>query len=110
MELERQKCVSCEGKVEALSHEEANQLILDTPGWEIIDDRIEKTFKFSDFHEAMDFANQIAHIADEENHHPDLYIAWGKARVELSTHKVGGLSKNDFIMAAKINKLVEDEE
>jgi 4a-hydroxytetrahydrobiopterin dehydratase len=78
-----------------------------TPGWEIGEKSIERTFRFKNFVAAMDFANKITAIAEEENHHPDLHISWGKVRVELSTHSVGGLSINDFIVAAKINKLLE---
>ncbi len=93
--------------IEPLKPAEAAKLGEQTPGWEIADKSIERTFKFKNFVEAMDFANRITHIAEEENHHPDLHISWGKVRVELSTHSVGGLSVNDFAVAAKINKLLE---
>ena len=64
-----------------------------------------REFKFKDFAEAMEFANKIAAIAEEEGHHPDLTVSWGSVGVELSTHSVGGLSENDFIVAAKIDKI-----
>ena len=67
---------------------------------------ISKSFKFKDFKEAFDFAAKVAAIAEEEDHHPDLSISWGRVEVELSTHSIGGLSENDFIVAAKIDKIV----
>ncbi len=107
MELAEKRCVSCEGGTEPLSPEEAHELGTQVPDWEIRDGRIERTFGFTNFVEAMDFANRITPLAEQENHHPDLHISWGKVRVELSTHKIGGLSENDFILAAKIDKLAE---
>ena len=109
MELSEQKCVPCSVGTPPLSREEMLDMAQQTPGWEIMDNKIERTFKFRNFVEAMRFANRITKVAEEENHHPDLHISWGKVRVELSTHSVGGLSTNDFIVAAKINKLSEDE-
>lgn len=107
MQLAEKKCIPCEGGVEPLSIEQARKLGEQILGWEIDDKHIEKTFAFADFAQAMEFANKIARIAEEENHHPELHISWGKVRVELSTHKIGGLSENDFILAAKIDKLIE---
>lgn len=105
MKLAAKRCVPCEGGVEPLSPEEARELGTQVPDWEVHEDRIERTFEVGDFVEAMDFANRITPIAEQENHHPDLHISWGKVRVELSTHKIGGLSENDFILAAKIDEL-----
>lgn len=105
MVLAEQKCVSCEENMPPLSKDEIEDLSKEVPEWEIKDKSIERTFKFSNFVEAMKFANRITNVAEEENHHPDLHISWGKVRVELSTHKIGGLSPNDFILAAKIDKL-----
>lgn len=107
MRLEEQKCVPCEGGIEPLKRDEAENLLKQTPGWEIKDNKIEKTLKFPNFVEAMKFANRITNIAEEENHHPVLHISWGKMRIELSTHAIGGLSINDFVLAAKINQLEE---
>jgi len=104
MNLADQKC---ESGVDPLKPEEAAKLGEQTPGWEIAEKSIERTFKFKNFVEAMRFANRITAIAEEENHHPDLHISWGKVIVELSTHSVDGLSINDFIVAAKINRLME---
>ncbi|MCL5103660.1 MAG: 4a-hydroxytetrahydrobiopterin dehydratase [Armatimonadetes bacterium] len=105
MELAGQKCAPCSVETPPLKREEALDLVQQTPGWEILDGKIERTFKFPNFVEAILFANRITTVAEEENHHPDLHISWGKVRVELSTHAIGGLSKNDFIVAAKINKM-----
>lgn len=105
MALEQEKCVACEGTQDRLPDETACEMLAQVPGWEMIDNAIQRTFSVANFVTAMDLANQITPLAEQENHHPDLHISWGKVRVELSTHKVGGLSKNDFILAAKINQL-----
>ena len=108
MALEQQRCVSCEGLTAKLSDQDARNMLGQTPGWERSGDTIMREFKFSNFVEAMDFANRIAKIAEEENHHPDLHISYGKVKVDLSTHRVGGLSTNDFIVAAKISRLWDE--
>ncbi len=84
-----------------------------TMPWEVADGnpstglgaRIRKEFRFKNFKEALDFVNKVGDIAEQENHHPDIFLAWGKVVVELSTHAIGGLSENDFILAAKIESL-----
>lgn len=108
MELAEQKCIPCEGGVAPIQGEDLKILLTQTPEWEAKGDHIERTLKFPNFVEAMRFANRITKIAEEENHHPDLHISWGKITIELSTHAIGGLSINDFILAAKINKLYEE--
>lgn len=111
MKLADHKCAACEGAVEKLSIEEINQHIQQIPGWELVQDNtIQRSFAFANFTHAMDFAKEIAAIAEQENHHPELHISWGKVRVELSTHSVGGLSINDFIEAAKISRVWEKTE
>lgn len=76
-------------------------------GWELVDGakQIEKSFTFKDFKDALAFANRVGAIAEAEQHHPEIEIAWGKVEIELSTHAIGGLSENDFIVAAKIDAL-----
>lgn len=108
MQLSEQKCVPCEGGVQPLSVEESQELLKQVPDWELHENRIERTLKFADFVQAMRFANRLTQVAEEENHHPDLHISWGKMRIEFTTHAIGGLSQNDFIMAARVNKLVEE--
>ncbi len=86
---------------------EATAMLTHVTGWSLSSDKkkISKQFKFKDFAEAMVFANKIAPIAEAEGHHPDLAIGWGKTAVELTTHAIGGLSENDFILAAKIDAI-----
>lgn len=75
--------------------------------WEVLDNiKLKKEFLFKDFKEAMAFVNKIAEIAEQEGHHPDLYIFYSKVKIELWTHAIGGLSENDFIMATKIDNLI----
>lgn len=105
MELAEQKCQACEGGIQPLNAEETSRLLAQVPGWELSDNMIHRTFMFKDFVQAMDFANKITIIAEEENHHPDLHISWGKVTVDLTTHKVKALSINDFVLAVKINKI-----
>lgn len=74
--------------------------------WAVVEERyLEKEFRFKDFREALSFANKVGAIAEQEGHHPDLFISWGKVKVQLSTHKIKGLSENDFILAAKCDGL-----
>jgi len=91
----------------SLTIEEIQKLLPQVPDWSV--DRegkhLSKQYAFKDFAEAMAFANKIADIAEAEDHHPDLTVAWGKVGVDLSTHSVGGLSENDFIVAAKIEEM-----
>jgi 4a-hydroxytetrahydrobiopterin dehydratase len=103
-QLVKGHCVPCEGGTKPLEkHETAKYLTLLKSSWAIIEDtKIEKRFQFKDFKEAMNFVNKIADIAEQEGHHPDIYISYNKVKIELTTHAIGGLSVNDFIMASKI--------
>ncbi|MGH9340266.1 MAG: 4a-hydroxytetrahydrobiopterin dehydratase [Acidobacteriota bacterium] len=104
--LAEKKCTACSGETEALRAEEIRLFEEKVRNWQVVDNHhIEKSFKFSDFQTALDFVNRVAEIAEEEDHHPDIYLAWGKVQVTLWTHKIGGLSENDFILAAKIDKI-----
>jgi 4a-hydroxytetrahydrobiopterin dehydratase len=107
MELAEKKCVACESGMPPMVRDAAQTLLKQLQGWTLSGDSrwISKDFKFKDFAEAMKFANAVADIAESEGHHPDLQISWGKAVVELTTHNIKGLSENDFIVAAKIDKL-----
>lgn len=100
-------CTPCQGGVPALSHDIALRLLLELgEGW-IINavGQLYKEYYFNNFIDAMIFANKVADIAELENHHPDLEIFWGKCRIKIWTHKINGLTENDFILAAKINSL-----
>jgi 4a-hydroxytetrahydrobiopterin dehydratase len=88
-----------------LAQGEAQELGLQTPEWTIREEEIEREFHFKNFRQSLTFVNQVADLAEKQNHHPDIFIAYDKVRLVLSTHKVGGLSRNDFILAAKIDLL-----
>lgn len=98
------KCEACEGNIKHLSFEEAFDLQSSTPLWSILVDEIIRDFKFDDFAQALEFVNKIGKIAEKEGHHPDINMGWGYVNVMLTTHAIKGLSKNDFIVAAKIDK------
>jgi len=107
-ELAKKKCVPCEGGVDPYTPAEAQAMMKElSKGWLLIDDAhlLVKEFRFKDFAAAMKFANLVGDIAEEENHHPDLSIGWGRVSVELTTHAIDGLSENDFILAAKIDEI-----
>ncbi len=107
MDLAAQKCIPCEGGVSPLTKDEAEALLAQLRGWELSDGakKIEKTWKFADFAKALAFVNAVGALAEAENHHPEIELAWGKVEIELSTHAIGGLSENDFILAAKIDQI-----
>ena len=90
---------------------EAEKLMPELQDWMLIDDAnlLAKSFRFKDFVETMQFVNKVAAIAEEEGHHPDMTVSYGAVTVELMTHAIGGLSENDFIVAAKIDKLGADK-
>ncbi len=104
MELKKKKCKPCEGGVPPLTKEEIPEYLKELKTeWDVIDDKkISKTFKFKNFREALDFANKVGEIAEEDQHHPDLHVYYGKVVIDLSTHAIGGLSENDFIVASKV--------
>jgi len=108
MNLTEKKCVPCEGGTPALARERVKDLLRETPEWGVDSEykKIERVFTFKDFKEAMAFVNRMADIAEAEGHHPDIKINWNKVALSLSTHSIGGLSENDFILAAKINAVV----
>lgn len=88
-----------------MSKEEAQALLERVGGWKLKENRIQKIYTFKDFKESMEFVNRVADLAEEEGHHPDIAISWNKVTLTLTTHAIGGLSQNDFILAAKINKM-----
>ena len=103
--LERKKCVPCEGGTPPLSLYDVKRLMAEVKGWDVSADfkKIWKEYVFREFIDSIHFVNETARIAEEEGHHPDLHITYNKVLVELSTHAIGGLSLNDFILAAKID-------
>lgn len=102
-----QHCVPCEGGTAPLGVEDAQGILEYMKGWTLAPDAksISREFVFKDFAEAMLFVNKVAEIAEREGHHPDITLRWNKVRLDLSTHAIGGLSNNDFIIAAQVNKL-----
>lgn len=105
--LTEKKCTVCEVGGVALIEPDISILMKELGGgWEVHDTKmIVKTFSFLDFKQTMAFVNKVADLAEEEGHHPDMHVSWGRAVIELSTHAVKGLSENDFILAAKIDRL-----
>lgn len=89
-----------------MTPDEASKYLSAVSGWQMEEGKkIKKEFKFADFRGSMDFVNRLAAVAEEEGHHPAIFISYNKVRVTLTTHAIGGLSENDFIMAAKIDRL-----
>ena len=106
MSLADQQCVPCRGGVPPLEAAKAQELLAQLePGWTInADGHLERLYTFKNFAEALAFVNRVGAIAEAEGHHPDLYLAWGKCKVELWTHKINGLTESDFYMAAKADR------
>jgi len=106
MSLADNKCIPCRGGVPPLTPDVAQTLLLQLDdGWALNSPgHLERVFSFGNFNDAMTLANAVAKIADDENHHPDLYVAWGKCRVEIWTHKIQGLTESDFYFAAKVDR------
>lgn len=104
MNLAAKKCVACEGGVPPLTGAALEPYLKEVKGWHVVENKkIMKEFTFPDFKNALAFVNKVGDIAEAEGHHPDIQLGWGKVVVELSTHAIGGLSENDFILAAKID-------
>lgn len=105
------KCVACRAGEPTLTDDEIAQLEPQLPDWQVKEvggmKRLERVFKFKNFSQALEFTNKIGAAAEEENHHPLIITEWGKVTLNWWTHKIGGLHKNDFIMAAKSDKLYQ---
>jgi len=106
------KCIPCEGSTAPLTGDELEQfkarLEAEAPGWEIVkQQKLVKKYKFPDFRAALEFVNKIGAIAETEGHHPDIKFGWGYVEITLSTHAIGGLSENDFVLAAKISSVIK---
>jgi 4a-hydroxytetrahydrobiopterin dehydratase len=108
--LASRSCVPCRGGVEPLSPEAARGLLSAAAGWRLEENatRLVRRFEFRDFVEAMKFLNRVADVAEREGHHPDIAVHWNRVDLTLWTHKIGGLHENDFILAAKVNRLLEE--
>jgi len=109
--LAAKSCVPCRGGVPPLTAEAADRLLPQVEGWRLEQNatRLTRRFEFRDFVEAMKFVNRVADLAEQEGHHPDFAIHWNKVDLTLWTHKIGGLHENDFILAAKIDRLLVED-
>lgn len=105
MKLSEESCKPVEKGEHQLAKGKVSELSREVPEWSLHDGAIEREFKFKGFDGAMEFVNEVAEVAASEDHHPDICISYNKVNLKLTTHKIGGLSKNDFIMAAKISEL-----
>jgi len=104
--LAERNCVPCRGGVPALRGEELAALARELPEWQVVDEHhLRRSFKFRDFRTALDFVNRVGELAEQQGHHPDLFLAWGRVDVTTWTHKINGLTESDFILAAKIDRL-----
>ena len=107
MDLTVKTCVPCKGGIPPLGRGEAETYLGEVPGWTLLEgaEKIERTFKFPNFMDAMAFALKVGGLAEQEGHHPDITFGWGYCTVSFYTHKIKGLHENDFIMAAKVDAL-----
>tara|TARA_B100000003_G_scaffold200817_1_gene208146 strand:+ start:56 stop:400 length:345 start_codon:yes stop_codon:yes gene_type:complete len=110
-DLLEKKCVPCEGGVTPFDVSEIHKYQKKVDGWSLIEDDdkiffLEKEFKFKNFLESQKFINNVGSISEKEGHHPDIMFGWGYAKIKITTHAIKGLSENDFILAAKIDKIV----
>jgi 4a-hydroxytetrahydrobiopterin dehydratase len=106
MALAEEKSEKIEKGTPPLNRREAEELAREVPDWKLVDSHLEKEYHFKDFDETMKFVNRVAEVAKQEDHHPDIEVSYNKVRLELSTHSIGGLSRNDFRLAAKISRLL----
>jgi 4a-hydroxytetrahydrobiopterin dehydratase len=110
MDFTQKHCIPCEGGMPPISDEEENIYKHEVPGWLLLREgnhKLRRQFTFNNFQDSMEFINKVAKIAEQEGHHPDIYIFYNKVQLDLFTHAVGGLSENDFIMASKIDALIQ---
>lgn len=111
-ELKQQACEACSADAPKVTDEQKAQLRKDIPDWEIVEldgeEQLRREFKFRNFVQAQAFTNKVADLAEAENHHPAILLEWGKTTVRWWTHKIGGLHKNDFVMAARTDQAYQD--
>ena len=108
-ELASEHCEACEPGTPPLSDEQAAQLATRVPGWQREgNQKLRRELKFPNFRDAFGFVSRVALVAESEGHHPDIELGWGRAQVELTTHAASGLTRNDFVMASKIDRLASE--
>ena len=106
--LAEKDCIPCKGGAPPLKGQELEKVAseLDS-GWRVVNEHhLEKEYKFKNFREALDFTNKVGELAESQGHHPDIYLAWGRVKLTIWTHKIDGLTESDFVMAAKTDKLL----
>jgi 4a-hydroxytetrahydrobiopterin dehydratase len=106
--LAEKECVPCKGGISPLKGEQLTKLSgeLDN-NWQVMrEHHLEKEYKFADFREALAFTNKVGELAEAQGHHPDIYLAWGKVKLTIWTHKIDGLTESDFVLAAKADQLL----
>jgi len=109
--LASKTCVPCRGGLPPLKGAELHTLSHQLPNWNVVDEHhLTRTFTFPDFKQALDFVNRVGAVAEDQGHHPDILLTWGKVGITLWTHKIDGLTESDFIMAAKIDQLYRPED
>ena len=104
--LAEKNCVPCRGGVPPLKGEELTALAREVPEWQVVDEHhILRSFKFHDFRGALNFVSRVGELAEQQGHHPDLFLTWGRVDITTWTHRINGLTESDFILAAKIDRL-----
>jgi 4a-hydroxytetrahydrobiopterin dehydratase len=115
-DLAKRRCEPCAAGTPPIEGAELERLLSELPGWSVVGggagtrggggSRLEKEYRFPDFRQALAFVNRVGEVAEQEGHHPDLELGWGRVKITLWTHSIGGLSENDFIVAAKADRLL----
>jgi 4a-hydroxytetrahydrobiopterin dehydratase len=106
-DLAERKCTPCRGGVPPLDPAAVERFLARLDGWAVVDGHhLSKEYRFPDFAQALEFAVRVGAVAEENGHHPDMYIAWGKVRIDIWSHKVDGLTESDFVLAAKCDQIL----
>ena len=106
-ELAERQCVPCRGGVPPMKGEQIEEMSSQLPEWQVVNEHhLQRQYRFQDFRESLDFVNRVGELAEEQGHHPDICFGWGKADITIWTHKIDGLTESDFVLAAKIDKLL----
>ena len=106
-ELADRQCVPCRGGVPPMKGEQITEMSSQLPDWQVVNEHhLQRLYRFKDFRETLDFVNRVGELAEEQGHHPDICFGWGKADITIWTHKIDGLTGSDFVLVAKIDKLL----
>jgi len=109
-ELAQKSCVPCKGDVPPLRGEELERLSAQLPQWEVVEGHhLRRDYRFPDFASALAFVNRVGEVAEAEGHHPDIRFTWGRVAIEIFTHSIDGLTESDFVLAAKLERLKEND-